>query len=84
MTLRVLHCIYDDPGNPWVAGGGAVRVRELYRRLQGDVEVTVASGNFPGARNETIQGVRYVRLGTPISYALSRWTYARRASHMLR
>ncbi|CAN5165409.1 hypothetical protein BH24GEM2_BH24GEM2_14380 [soil metagenome] len=84
MTLRVLHCIYDDPGNPWVAGGGAVRVRELYRRLQGDVEVTVASGNFPGARDEAIQGVRYVRLGTPISYALSRWTYARRASHMLR
>jgi hypothetical protein len=27
------HAIYDDPRNPWVAGGGAVRVFELYRRL---------------------------------------------------
>src|SRR5690606_3422755 len=30
---RVLHLIYDDPGNPWVAGGGAVRAFEIYRRL---------------------------------------------------
>src|SRR5690606_6633242 len=26
VTLRVLHLIYDDPENPWVGGGGAVRV----------------------------------------------------------
>ena len=24
--LRVLHCIYDDPANPWVAGGGEVKL----------------------------------------------------------
>ena len=82
--LRVLHCIYDDPGNPWVAGGGAVRVRELYRRLRDRVDVTVASGSYPGARDEEVQGVLYVRLGAQAPYAWSRWTYSRAASQMLR
>lgn len=84
LKLRVLHCIYDDPRNPWVAGGGAVRVRELYRRLRREVDATVASGNFPGAQNEIVEGVRYVRLGAPSPYAWSRWTYARSATQMLR
>lgn len=61
-----------------------MRVRELYRRLRDRVEVTVASGNYPGAENETVDGVRYVRVGAPGPYAWSRWTYARAASQMLR
>ena len=83
MTLRVLHCIYDDPSNPWVAGGGAVRVRELYRRLRDEVEATVASGNFPGARDDVIDGVRYRRLGAPRPYAWSRLTYGRAVTRLL-
>lgn len=81
--LRVLHCIYDDPGNPWVGGGGSLRVWEIYRRLTDRVEATVASGNYPGARNETIDGVRYLRLGAARPYALSRLSYARAASRLL-
>lgn len=83
MTLRVLHCIYDDPGNPWVAGGGAVRVGEIYRRLAGAVDVTVATGNFPGARDEVIAGVRYRRVGARRPYAWSRLSYAAGASRLL-
>jgi glycogen synthase len=84
MTLRVLHCIYDDPANPWVAGGGAVRVREIYRRLLADVKVTVATGSYPGARDEQIEGIRYQRLGARSPYAWSRLTYGRAASGLLR
>ncbi|HEX5724563.1 MAG TPA: glycosyltransferase family 4 protein [Longimicrobiaceae bacterium] len=84
MKLRVLHCIYDDPANPWVAGGGAVRVFELYRRLADRVEATVASGSYPGARSETVEGVRYLRLGARSPYAWSRATYAARANALLR
>lgn len=84
VTLRVLHCIYDDPENPWVGGGGAVRARELYRRLAGRVDVTVATGNFPGARDGLVDGVRYRRLGARTPYAWSRATYARAATHLLR
>jgi glycosyltransferase involved in cell wall biosynthesis len=84
MKLRVLHVIYDDPHNPWVAGGGAVRVFELYRRLADRVDATVATGNYPGARDETIDGVRYLRLGARAPYAWSRLTYAAAANRLLR
>lgn len=82
--LRVLHFIYDDPANPWVGGGGSVRAREIYRRLGGRVDATVVTGNFPGARDETVDGVRYERLGSPRPYAWSRVSYAAAANRMLR
>lgn len=82
--LRVLHCIYDDPENPWVAGGGAVRVRELYRRLAGRVDATVATGSYPGARDGMVEGVRHLRLGADAPYAWSRLTYALEANRLLR
>lgn len=84
MKLRVLHVIYDDPANPWVAGGGAVRVLELYRRLADRVDATVATGNFPGARDEVVDGVRYRRLGARGPYAWSRASYAAAANRLLR
>lgn len=82
--LRVLHCIYDDPANPWVGGGGSMRVLEIYRRLADRLDATVATGAFPGARDEVLDGVRYRRLGAAAPYAWSRWTYARAAEALLR
>lgn len=84
MKLRVLHVIYDDPANPWVAGGGAVRVFELYRRLAERVDATVATGSYPGARDEVLDGVRYLRLGARGPYAWSRASYAAAANQLLR
>jgi glycogen(starch) synthase len=81
--LRVAHCIYDDPHNPWVGGGGAMRVFEIYRRLAGQVEATVLTGNFPGAQDEFLEGVHYHRLGASAPYPWSRWTYARAATRFL-
>jgi glycosyltransferase involved in cell wall biosynthesis len=83
-VLRVLHFIYDDPANPWVGGGGAVRVRELYSRLQKQVDVTVVTGSYPGAKNGVNGGVNYVRLGTRSPYWLSRISYAAAANRMIR
>jgi glycosyltransferase involved in cell wall biosynthesis len=81
---RVLHCVYDDLGNPWVAGGGALRAREIYRRLAAELDVTVATGRYPGAADRVIDGVRYVRLGLARPYALSRLSYAAAATRLLR
>lgn len=81
--MRILHCIYDDPANPWVGGGGSLRVLEIYRRLSDRLDVTVASGAFPGGRDETIEGVRYRRLGIPRPYPLSRLSYAVAATRLL-
>jgi glycosyltransferase involved in cell wall biosynthesis len=82
--LRVLYLVYDDPGNPWVGGGGAVRAREIHRRLAGDLDITVATGNYPEARNEERDGVRYVRLGLRRPYAASRLSFAAAAARLLR
>ncbi|HUG41000.1 MAG TPA: glycosyltransferase family 4 protein [Longimicrobiales bacterium] len=82
--MKVLHLIYDDPGNPWVAGGGAVRAFEIYRELGDRVDATIVSGSYPGARDETVGGVRYRRLGARRPYAWSRLTYAVAASRLLR
>lgn len=82
--MRVLHFIYDDPGNPWVAGGGAVRVFELYRRLGADVDAEIVTGAYPGAANGPVDGVRYRRVGARGPYALSRASYAAAANRILR
>jgi glycosyltransferase involved in cell wall biosynthesis len=82
--MKVIHLSYDDTGNPWVGGGGAVRAHEIYRRLSGSLDVTVVTGSYPGAEARTVDGVRYRRLGRPRPYAWSRWTYARAASRLLR
>lgn len=81
---RILHCIYDDPFHPRLGGGGARRVFEIYRRLADRLDVTVATGSYPGAEDGVRDGVRYVHLGVPRPYALSRLTYGRAASRLLR
>jgi glycosyltransferase involved in cell wall biosynthesis len=82
--LRVLHCIYDDQKNPWVGGGGAARAHEIYRRLRRELQTEVVTGNYVGARDETIDGVHYRRLGLAAPYALSRASYALAAGALLR
>ena len=61
-----------------------MRARELYRRLSARVDATIVTGNYPGARDETVDGVRYQRLGAKAPYAWSRLTYAAAANKMLR
>ena len=74
--MRILHAIYDDVRNPWCGGGGAVRAFEINRRLARRHDVTLLTGNFPGAKPvEEREGMRIVRVGTDRSHALSRLTY---------
>lgn len=74
--MKILHLIYDDPGNPWLGGGGSRATFEINRRLSKDNEITVLTGNFPGAKNETKEGIRYIRVGSGSNYLLSRLTYS--------
>lgn len=83
--MRICHLLYDDPENPWLAGGGSVRVREVYRRMADRHHVTVISGPFPGAVPEKVaDGVRHIRVGSARTYAGSRVAYCRRAVAELR
>ena len=79
--MKILHCIYDHTCNPWVGGGGAVRVREIYRRLAAGHEITVLSGRYPGAAGYSESGFNYEFLGTDKnSYLLSTFCYAVQAA----
>lgn len=78
--MRIVHLIYDDLHNPWLAGGGAVRADEIYRRLAARHQVTLVSGAFPGSVPDAVRdGVRRLHLGPASSYASSRLRYCRQA-----
>ena len=83
--MKICHLIYDDVDNPWLGGGGAIRARQIYRRLADRHEITLVSGSYPGgAPDEVIDGIRHLRVGSGRSYAGSRLSYCRQAVGCLR
>lgn len=75
--MRILHTIYDDPWNPWLGGGGALRTFQISRCLADHHEITILTGTYEGAVDEEERaGVRFLRVGTPSSYALSRLSFS--------
>jgi glycosyltransferase involved in cell wall biosynthesis len=76
--MKIIHIIYDDMNNPWLGGGGARRTFEIYRRFAPEHSVTVLTGRYPkSSSHEVIGNVKYVRLGLPFSYLLSRISFAK-------
>jgi glycosyltransferase involved in cell wall biosynthesis len=90
--MRIVHLIYDDIGNPWLGGGGAVRTLEINRRLAArGHQVIVLCGAYPDAPPSAPRdGVLYLRVGArgwggpPRSYLSSRLRYAWGASALLK
>ena len=82
--MKILHTIYDDVENPWCGGGGAVRAMEINRRLAAKHDITLLTGNFPGAaREEDRDGIRIRRVGTSRNYWLSRLSFSALAPRVL-
>jgi len=83
--MKICHLIYDDIGNPWLGGGGALRAREIYRCLADRHEITLVTGRFPGGKAEECkEGLRFLRVGSERGYARSRLGYCRHAVACLR
>lgn len=61
--MKILHLDYDDFNNGYAGGGQAVVTYEIYKRLKRRHTITVLTGNFPGAKNEIIDGIEYRRIG---------------------
>lgn len=83
--MKIVHIIYDDPKNPWVGGGGALRTAIINELLATQHEITVITGSFNGAsQNEVIKGVSYRRIGIAHNYLLSRISFSLLAGITLR
>lgn len=74
--MKIFHLTYDDPNNEWCGGGGGVRAFEINKRLAKEHEITVITGKFPNSKNEIIDNVKFIRIGSSKSYLLSRITYS--------
>lgn len=78
--MNILHFIYDHINNPWVGGGGATRVYEIYKRLEKRHSIRVFCGNYPGARNYSEGNMEFCFVGTSRnSYVLSTFFYTAKA-----
>lgn len=64
---RIVVSIYDDPGNPYYAGGGPLVVRRIVESLAESYDVVVVTGGYPGARRTSRHRVTYVPL--PLGWA---------------
>jgi glycosyltransferase involved in cell wall biosynthesis/O-antigen/teichoic acid export membrane protein len=65
--VRILHLAFDDHRHA-MSGGGAVRSREINRRLALKHDITVVTINYKGARKRIEDGVRYVPAGINAGY----------------
>ncbi len=57
---------------------------EIYRRVASRLDTSVLCGNYPGARDRELEGVRFIHAGAASPYPWSRWTYARAATRALK
>jgi phosphatidylinositol alpha-mannosyltransferase len=60
----IIFSSYDDIKNPYYGGGGARAIHEVARRLTDHFEVTVLTSRYAQAKHETIDQVKYKRIGT--------------------
>jgi glycosyltransferase involved in cell wall biosynthesis len=64
---KIIFSSYDDLHNPYYAGGGARAIHEVAKELSHKYDVTVLTGNYPGAKNQIVDGIRYKRIGLSFS-----------------
>ena len=71
-----MHFIYDHINNPWVGGGGAVRVYEIYKRLSlKGHSICVVSSRYPQAKDYSEGSLTMKFVGLDKNYVLSVFSY---------
>jgi glycosyltransferase involved in cell wall biosynthesis len=60
----IIFSSYDDLNNPHYAGGGAIAVHQVAKRLAHESDITVLTGRYRGAEDITRDNVHYRRIGT--------------------
>lgn len=83
--MKILHLIYDHINNPWVGGGGAVRVYEIYKRLSANNQTTVVCGRYPSSENYSEGNLNYIFIGSGRNnYIYSVFSYVVQSIRFLR
>lgn len=63
MKKKLIISIYDDVQNPYYAGGGASVAAVIAELLSSEYDVTILTGNYPGAVDLKKGNVYYKRIG---------------------
>ncbi len=83
--MKILHLIYDHIKNPWVGGGGAVRVYEIYKRFSSRNRITVVCGRYPACEDYSVGNLNYIFIGSERnSYIYSVISYVVQAASFLK
>jgi glycosyltransferase involved in cell wall biosynthesis len=83
--MKILHIIYDDPANPWVGGGGAIRTWKINRFIAKKHSIVIVSGAFPGCERDQITDEFHVfRIGSDKNYSLSRLSFSLQVGRFIR
>jgi glycosyltransferase involved in cell wall biosynthesis len=61
--MKIVISGYDDVKNPYFAGGGAIAIHQVAKRLAERHQVTVLTGKYPGCKDLEVDGVNYKRVG---------------------
>ena len=73
--MRILHLAYEDPAQPG-SGGGAIRTREINRRLSQNHEITALVAGYPGATERVEDGIHWIPIGLQSkNHTLNRLSY---------
>lgn len=64
--LSLVISSYDDLKNPIYSGGGAHSVHQVAKNLTKKHKVTVLTGTYKNAKNEILDKVEYVRIGSDV------------------
>ncbi|MGC2063324.1 MAG: glycosyltransferase family 4 protein [Thermodesulfovibrionales bacterium] len=83
--LKILHLLYESKGDYFGIGGVGERAYQIYTRLNKRHDITVLCKKYPGARNNMIEGIRHLFVGTESSrLATTLLSYAFRAAQFVR
>lgn len=63
MVMKILFLDYDDMNNPYAGGGQAMGTRNIASRLSKKNNVTIVTGNYPGAVSKKVGKIYYKRIG---------------------
>jgi glycosyltransferase involved in cell wall biosynthesis len=61
--MKIIFSNYDEPNNPYYAGGGALTTHQIAKRLTKKHKVQIVCGAYDGSKDYIQDGVRYKHMG---------------------